>query len=122
MKNYFLTFVITLLCLTAVSQTTFPINGVANTYEEIHVFTNATIVVSPRQTIENGTLTIKGDKILSVNSEQGIPKGAIVHNLKGKYIYPSFIDLYTDYGIEEPPKIMWSPRPQYNSKIKNGSR
>ena len=121
MKNYFLTFVITLLCLTAVSQTTFPINGVANTYEEIHVFTNATIVVSPRQTIENGTLTIKGDKILSVNSEQGIPKGAIVHNLKGKYIYPSFIDLYTDYGIEEPPKIMWSPRPQYNSKTKNGS-
>ena len=37
MKNYFLTFVINLLCLTAVSQTTFPINGVANTYEEIHV-------------------------------------------------------------------------------------
>lgn len=121
MKNIFLTVTLNLLSVVAFAQTTFPINGVASTYEEIHAFTNAKIVVSPLLTIENGTLIIKGDKIISANSDESIPQGAIVHDLKGNYIYPSFIDLQSNYGVEEPPKIMWSPKPQYNSKTKNAS-
>ena len=60
--------VITLLLLLfsqfVFSQITFPVNGVVNSYESTHAFINATLVVSPQQRIQNGTLIIKGDEIL----------------------------------------------------------
>ena len=31
-----------------------------------------------------------------------VPKDAVVINCSGKYIYPSLIDIYTDYGIPQP--------------------
>ena len=37
-----------------------------------------------------------------------IPEGAIVYDLEGDYIYPSFIDLYTNYGLPEIKKGIYS--------------
>ncbi|MCX7728931.1 MAG: amidohydrolase family protein, partial [Bacteroidia bacterium] len=34
-------------------------------------------------------------------SEQDIPKNAVIIDLRGKHIYPSFIDLYSDFGMPE---------------------
>ena len=46
------------------------------------------------------TLLIQDDKILQmVDSIIDIPKGAVITDLKGDFIYPSFIDLYSNYGI-----------------------
>ena len=98
------------------AQTTFPENGVKNNFKPIHAFTNATIIVSPFQTIKNGTLIIKDDKILSVDTTTSIPNGAIIHDLNGDYIYPSFIDLNSNYGILKGKAVNYSHQPQYQTK------
>lgn len=85
-----------------VSQTTFPVNGVADPKEGSYVFTNATIVKDGATTIPNATLVIRNGKIVAVGASVTVPKDAVVIDCKGKYIYPSFIDIYSDYGIPTP--------------------
>ena len=85
----------------ATAQETFQRNGVYDEREGLYAFTNATIYKSFNQKIENGTLVIKNGKVLSVGTGGSIPQGAMVVDLKGKYIYPSFIDAYSTYGIPE---------------------
>ncbi len=81
------------------AQETFPENGVSDPREGLHAFTNATIYTRYDQKIENATLVIRKGKVEAVGTDVAVPKGAVVHDLKGKVIYPSFIDLYTDYGM-----------------------
>lgn len=81
------------------SQITFPRNGVYDDRDEIFAFKNATIHKAPGQVINNATLVIKKGKIEAVGAGASIPKGAVEIDLKGKHIYPSFIDIYADYGI-----------------------
>lgn len=97
-------------------QETFPTNGPADEREGFHAFTNATIVVAPGNIIENGNLIIRDGKVLSVGKSKA-PKGAVIHNLEGKTIYPSFIELNSDYGVAEV-KLPENPKkrgPQPNS-------
>jgi len=92
-----------LLCCTlllyAKAQETFPVNGVVDVRSGYFAFTNATIVKDAQTTLPNATLIIKQGKIVSVGANTAIPKDAVVIDCKGKYIYPSFIDLYSDYGL-----------------------
>lgn len=81
---------------------TFPENGVYDEREGHYAFTNATIYVTPSQKLEKATLLIKKGKIVAVGTDLAIPKDAIVMDLQGKYIYPSFIELYSSYGIAKP--------------------
>ena len=100
---------------TLLGQETFPVNGVAQNFEPIHAFTNAHIVLSPTAEINKGVLLIKGDRIIAVDSILDIPSGAIIHDLDGDFIYPSFIDLYADYGLTKAKKGQYNYRPQYES-------
>ena len=84
--------------LSAFGQETFPVNGVVTEFEPIYAFINAHIVSSDKE-IKNGILLIQGDKILVVDTGVQIPKDAIIKDLKGDYIYPSFIDLNSQYGL-----------------------
>jgi imidazolonepropionase-like amidohydrolase len=89
-----------LLCASIVhAQPTFPLNGVADKRGSSYAFTNATIVKNASTTITNATLVIKDGKIVAVGGNLAIPPDAVVIDCKGKYIYPSFIDIYTDYGL-----------------------
>ena len=97
-------------------QETFPVNGVAQNFEPIHAFTNAHIVLSPTAEINKGLLLIQGDKIIRIDSNLNIPDGAIIHDLVGDFIYPSFIDLYSDYGLKKAQRGKYNYRPQYDSK------
>ncbi|MDA7768218.1 amidohydrolase family protein [Flavobacteriales bacterium] len=121
MKSTITILSVVFMSITAFAQHTFPINGVANSFDATHAFTNATLVISPQQTIKNGTLIIMDDKIVSASADTTIPKGAIIHDMTGKYIYPSFIDLHSTYGIEKAKKKIWSSRPQYKSTNKSGA-
>ena len=100
------------------SQETFPVNGVADNFKPIYAFTNAHIIVSSSKEIKNGTLIIQDGIILSVDSTLEIPTGAIVCDLDGDYIYPSFIDLYSNYGLQNPKTVVSDYRPQYESNKK----
>jgi len=97
LKRFFLIF-FSSLCLHSFAQETFPVNGVATEFEPIFAFINAHIV-SPDKEIVNGILLIQGNKILEADTVVQIPTGAIEKDLKGDYIYASFIDLNTQYGL-----------------------
>src|SRR3990167_3420778 len=103
------------------AQEYFPANtGVKTTETTTYAFTNAKIYVTPTQIIENGTLLIKDDKVVDVGTAVSIPKNAQIIDLKGKSIYPSFIDLYSSFGIEIPKTVPTNFRsssaaPQYDA-------
>jgi len=84
-------------------QTTFPVNGSFDTRPGMFAFTNATIVVNANQTLSNATLLIKGQTIQGVGAGLAVPKGYVVIDLKGKFVYPSLIDAFTSYGLAEAP-------------------
>ena len=92
-----------LFALLLQAQETFPVNGVADKREGCYAFTNATIVKDAQTTITNATMVIRDGKITAIGaSGVAIPKDAIVIDCKNKYIYPSFVDIYSDYGIAAP--------------------
>ena len=85
------------------AQDYFPSNsGVIANNSNYTAFTNATIHVSPTEVIENATLLIKEGKVVSVGKSVNIPKNTTTINLSGKTIYPSFIDMYTTFGVTKP--------------------
>ena len=97
---------LTLVCSTLFSipvfaQPTFPENGVADPRHGYYAFTNATIVKDVSTTLSNATLVMKDGRIVAVGAGIAVPAGAVEVDCKGKYIYPSFIDIYTDYGTPQ---------------------
>ncbi len=84
------------------AQETFPVNGLADKRNGCYAFTNATIVQNAQNTIQGATLVIRDGKIVGVGAGVSVPQDAVVVDCKNKYIYPSFIDIYTDYGLATP--------------------
>jgi imidazolonepropionase-like amidohydrolase len=84
------------------AQESFPINGVRDIRNGLYAFTNATIIQNENIKIEKGVLIIKMGKIVAVGTNLTVPAEAIVIDCAGKYIYPSFIDPLTDYGVGGP--------------------
>lgn len=68
-------------------------------------FINAKIYVTPTQIIEKGTLLIQNGRVTAVGKTVSIPKNTIIIDLDGKSVYPSFIDMYSSFGIEKTKKI-----------------
>lgn len=83
------------------AQETFHINGIGDKRDGCYAFTNATIVKDAQTTLTNATMVIRDGKIVSVGNSVAIPKDAVVVDCKDKYIYPSFIDIYSDYGMPQ---------------------
>ncbi|WP_341842967.1 amidohydrolase family protein [Chitinophaga caseinilytica] len=83
----------------ALGQQTFPVNGVAEPREGCYAFTHATIVKDAKTTLKDATLVIRDGKIVAAGPGAAVPKDAVVVDCQGKFIYPSFIDIYSDYGM-----------------------
>lgn len=112
-----------LLACVSFSQPTFPENGVADPRHGHYAFTNATIVKDATTTLTNASLVIKDGKIIAVGTGLKTPAGAVEVDCKGKYIYPSFIDLYADYGIAQPQRqgggqFNFNQQPQLETAVK----
>ncbi len=105
MKKRITLFIATLFYFYSFSQETFPVNGTSNNNHIAYAFVNAKIIVDADQTIENGTMIIQDGLIIAVGTKINLPQGAVIVDLKGKSIYPSFIDAYTNYGMPEIKKI-----------------
>jgi imidazolonepropionase-like amidohydrolase len=93
----------TAIATTLGAQVTFPENGVADARHGHYAFTNATIVKDAATTVNNATLIVRDGKIIALGENIKVPAGAVEIDCKGKYIYPSFIDIYADYGIPARP-------------------
>lgn len=101
LKRIYSVIVALILIHVAHAQTTFPNNGAAHPVHTLYAFTNATIHVDQDVTVNNGSILIQDGKIIAVGEKASIPSNAVVYDLKGKHIYPSFIDLYSNFGLAE---------------------
>ncbi|MEX2568012.1 MAG: amidohydrolase family protein [Cyclobacteriaceae bacterium] len=81
------------------AQETFPTNDVRDNREGAFALTNMTLVVDYQSTIEKAVLLIRDGLVEKAGKGLSIPKGYAVIDLKDKYVYPSWIDPYTQYGI-----------------------
>jgi len=100
------------------SQTTFPVNGTSNPINTYYAFINATIVSDYENEISKATLLIQNQKIVAIGPKIDLPVGTVTVDLKGKYIYPSFIDLYSDYGLNAINAERHRNGPQMESNVK----
>lgn len=85
-----------------IAQQTYPANDIANPRSGYYAFTNATIIKDAKTTLTNATLLVKQGRIEAVGANLPIPKEAVIINCQGKFLYPSFIDAYSDYGFDAP--------------------
>ena len=105
------TLALSLFTLLSNAQSTFPVNGVIDPREHCYAFTHATIAKDGANTVSDATLIIRDGLIVAAGAGLTPPKDAVIIDCSGKYIYPSFIDLYTDYGIAEPERPRGSGNP-----------
>ena len=61
---------------------------------------NITLYQDYKTVIPDAVLVIQNGKVLE-SGKVAIPKNAVVIDGKGKFVYPSFIDLYTNIGVEK---------------------
>ena len=82
------------------AQDYFPTNkGVKTENSKQIMITGATVHLNPLQKIENGMLLIENGKITAVGLSLAVPSNAVVVDFSGKHIYPSFVELHSDFGI-----------------------
>ncbi|NNC61845.1 MAG: amidohydrolase, partial [Eudoraea sp.] len=114
--KYLIVAVAFLFALPLSSQEYFPKNdGVKAENNNYTALKNARIYVTPTQIIENGILLIKDGKVISAGTSVSIPPNSVQVDLKGKSIYPSFIDVYSKFGVEQPKRPSGGGRsPQYD--------
>ena len=119
-KKHF-TLIMLLFSILIIAQEHFPKNdGVKSKNTNYTAFTNAKIYVSPTQIIENGTLLIKDGKVVSTGASITIPRNSVIIDITGKSIYPSFIDMYSSFGVEKPKRESRGGRSQQYDASREG--
>ena len=91
-----------IFCFTfgANAQEYFPKNdGISQNENTVIAIENATIVVTPNKQLTNASLLIKDGKIIGLGKIE-IPKNAKRIDATGKIIYPSFIDVFSNFGVD----------------------
>lgn len=83
----------------ATAQLQLPENGPANPKPIVYALTGATLYTTYQTKVEQATLIVSKDRVIAVGKNLAIPKGAVVIDMRGRYIYPGFIDMYSSYGI-----------------------
>lgn len=102
----------------AQNNSTFPVNGVDDVKDGLYAFTNATIYIDYQTKLLHATLLIKNGEVIQTGVNISIPNEAIIIDLEGKFIYPSFIDLYSNYGMPSQSSKRQDDAPQMLSNKK----
>jgi len=101
LKKILLISAICLLSFDGQTQTTFPSNGAPDLKHTIYAFVNCSLHVDAETILAKATLVIQDGLILDVGQKCNVPENAVLIDLKGKHMYPAFIDLISDYGMPE---------------------
>lgn len=100
MNRYFLFLICCIFSLTELqAQQTFPYNGVLPKDVTSIALTHATIFTDADTRLENATLIIEKGRVIECGVDVKLPSNAVVYDMKGLYIYPSFIDAFSDFGL-----------------------
>jgi imidazolonepropionase-like amidohydrolase len=62
---------------------------------------NATLVTVTGETIENGTLLIRGDRIVDLGADVAVPPSVEIIDAEGLFVYPGMIDASSALGLYE---------------------
>jgi imidazolonepropionase-like amidohydrolase len=81
-------------------QDIIPVVGVSDTRPGTWFLKGAKVVVDHTTTLENADIIIKDGRIAKVGKGLKAPEGARIADMTGKTVYPSFIDVYSNYGIQ----------------------
>lgn len=115
----YIVLILGIIC-TGYAQENFPVNDVRDLRSERYLFKNATIYVDYQTKLESAQLLIEKGRVKAVGQTvANVPEDAVIIDLKGSWIYPSFIDMYTQYGLPAAPKpagFNWGAAEQIESR------
>ncbi|MGB2014573.1 MAG: amidohydrolase family protein, partial [Flavobacteriales bacterium] len=96
------------------AQETFPVNGVVNKQLVRTALEHATVHVSSTEVIEDATVVFYQGRIEAVGLSSVIQvNGPVIrHDLNGLHVYPSFVDIHSDYAMPEAQREGWGRGPQ----------
>lgn len=99
-KTLFLLFLAVAINLQA-QQDNAPVAGISDRRLEVYGFKNAKVFVDYQTTLENTDILVSNGRIEAIGQNLVFPKGAVITDLTGKTVYPSFVDVYAgNYGIK----------------------
>lgn len=84
-----------------IAQNNFPVTGIGDERPGIHALINATVVPDWQSEPVKADILIVNGRIEAIGKNIKFPAGTRITDLEGKMIYPSFIDIYTNYGAEQ---------------------
>jgi imidazolonepropionase-like amidohydrolase len=112
MLKYLYLGIATLLATSVFSQSLHSREGIRDDRRQItRAFINAKITPEPGVTAN--TLIIRDGLVVAVGNNLSIPKDAVVIDLEGKYVYPSFVELYSDFGLSSTSRPGRGGSPEY---------
>ncbi|MCB5227968.1 amidohydrolase family protein [Alishewanella sp. 16-MA] len=88
-----------LLSATSYAAQTTPELGIRDKTPNLMALTNATVLTEPGKELTGATILIRDGKIEAVSTSAKIPAGYQTFDLQGYFVYPGFIDPYTQYGV-----------------------
>ena len=112
-----------LLPAASADQTT-PVQGIRDKSPQLYALTNATVIPEPGKRLDKATVLISNGKISKIQTQAEVPAGYQTIDASGYFIYPGFIDLYGQYGVEKAPAASHGGRgdgPMYQNPRKGGN-
>lgn len=100
------------------AQQHFPDDGIYRDSPGRYLLLNVMLVEDYRSAPKKVDMLIDNGRIEQTGQLATQIKDAVNIDLKGMYVYPSFIELYSQYGLPEPVKKSPPPGPQYESSKK----
>ncbi|MCB9189009.1 MAG: amidohydrolase family protein [Flavobacteriales bacterium] len=116
--RFTLLFITLLVYVFSIGQNTLATNGVHSKNKPVTAFHNAVIHQDGDRILKNGSLFIQDGKIIYVGGKKKSPENSIEIDLKGRHIYPSFIELNSTFGIKKAESKKEGMGPQYQSSKK----
>ncbi len=77
------------------------INGIADDRSGAIAFTGGVVVVAAGDERQDATLLIRNGEVVAIKNGSEVPEGYQQVELKGRYVYPGLVDLYSNYGMPE---------------------
>jgi imidazolonepropionase-like amidohydrolase len=118
MKKYICLIFLMTECLILTAQETHPYNGVRPKEVTSLALVHCTLYVDYATRLDDATLIVEKGRVTAAGKDLVIPSNAVVRDMHGMWIYPSFIDIYSDYGMPKVEAREWNPHPQLESDRK----
>ncbi len=99
MKKYLFYILLQIFLLPVFAQTNYYNNDVKTPHINKIAFVHATVFIDAKTQIVDAILLVEDGKIKQCGKNVVIPKDYYTIDVTGKYIYPSFIDIYSNYGM-----------------------